>query len=44
MDNWSNGGLSKSIDVGKIKKYRLKILGRLLLSSHNAHRHRFLVD
>ncbi|RVW13602.1 hypothetical protein CK203_088780 [Vitis vinifera] len=29
---------------GKIKKYRLKILGRLLLSSHNAHRHRFLVD
>ncbi|KAL6333931.1 hypothetical protein AAG906_039345 [Vitis piasezkii] len=44
MDSWSNGGLSKSIDVGKINKYRLKILGRLLLSSHNAHRQRFLVD
>ncbi|KAL6314862.1 hypothetical protein AAG906_029078 [Vitis piasezkii] len=42
MDNWSNGGLSKSIDVAKIKKYRLKLLGRLLLSSHNAHRHRFM--
>ncbi|RVW54960.1 hypothetical protein CK203_096343 [Vitis vinifera] len=42
MDNWSNGGLSKSIDVVKIKKYRLKLLGRLLLSSHNAHRHRFM--
>ncbi|XP_034681056.1 sentrin-specific protease 5-like [Vitis riparia] len=44
MENWSNGGLSKSVDVGKINKYRLKILGRLLLSAHNAHRHRFLVD
>ncbi|KAL6325791.1 hypothetical protein AAG906_026620 [Vitis piasezkii] len=44
MDNWSNGGLSKSIDVGKTKKYRLKIMGRLLFSSHNAHRHRFMVD
>eukprot|EP00261_Vitis_vinifera_P030574 XP_019071817.1 PREDICTED: uncharacterized protein LOC109121574 [Vitis vinifera] len=44
MDSWSNGGLSKFIDVGKINKYRLKILGRLLLSSHNAHRQRFLVD
>ncbi|RVW58946.1 hypothetical protein CK203_107671 [Vitis vinifera] len=42
MDNWSNGGLSKSIDVAKMKKYRLKLLGRLLLSSHNAHRHRFM--
>ncbi|RVW84371.1 hypothetical protein CK203_040614 [Vitis vinifera] len=42
MDNWSNRGLSKSIDVAKIKKYRLKLLGRLLLSSHNAHRHRFM--
>ncbi|XP_034680735.1 uncharacterized protein LOC117910727 [Vitis riparia] len=42
MDNWSNGGLSKSIDVAKIKKYRLKLLGRLLLSSQNAHRHRFM--
>ncbi|RVX13477.1 hypothetical protein CK203_020942 [Vitis vinifera] len=40
MDNWSNGGLSKSIDVAKIKKYRLKLPGRLLLSSHNAHQHR----
>ncbi|RVW67992.1 hypothetical protein CK203_061876 [Vitis vinifera] len=44
MDNWSNGGLSKSIDVGKTKKYRLKIMGRLLLSSHNAHQHRFMAD
>ncbi|WJZ86182.1 hypothetical protein VitviT2T_005668 [Vitis vinifera] len=43
MDNWSNGGLSKSIDVAKMKKYRLKLLGRLLLSSHNVHRHRFMV-
>ncbi|KAL6315450.1 hypothetical protein AAG906_000742 [Vitis piasezkii] len=42
MDNWSNGGLSKSIDVAKMKKYRLKLLGRLLLSAHNAHRHRFM--
>ncbi|RVW38100.1 hypothetical protein CK203_095111 [Vitis vinifera] len=44
MDNWSNGGLSKSIDVGKTKKYRLKIMGKLLFSSHNAHRHQFMAD
>ncbi|RVW56470.1 hypothetical protein CK203_072517 [Vitis vinifera] len=39
MDYWSMRGLSKSIDVGKLKKYRLKIMGRLLFSTQNAHRH-----
>ncbi|WJZ97418.1 hypothetical protein VitviT2T_016023 [Vitis vinifera] len=33
MDYWSMGGFSKSIDVGKLKKYRLKIMGILLFST-----------
>ncbi|WKA02208.1 hypothetical protein VitviT2T_020423 [Vitis vinifera] len=28
MELWSMGGFSKSIDVGKLKHYRLKIMGR----------------
>ncbi|RVW24643.1 hypothetical protein CK203_096099 [Vitis vinifera] len=44
MDYWSMGGLSKSIDVGTLKKYRLKIMGRLLFSTHNAYQHQFMAE
>ncbi|RVW74414.1 hypothetical protein CK203_058181 [Vitis vinifera] len=39
-----NEGLSKSIDVGKLKKYRLKIMVRLLFSTQNAHQHQFMAE
>ncbi|KAL6329531.1 hypothetical protein AAG906_022080 [Vitis piasezkii] len=42
MDYWSMGGLSKSINV--LKKYRLKIMDKLLFSTHNAYRHQFMAE
>ncbi|RVX07411.1 hypothetical protein CK203_022624 [Vitis vinifera] len=40
MELWSMGGFSKSIDVGKLKHCRLKIMGSMLFSAQNAHRDR----
>ncbi|WJZ87677.1 hypothetical protein VitviT2T_007043 [Vitis vinifera] len=44
MELWSMGGFSKSIDVGKLKHYRLKIMGSMLFSAQNAHRDRVRRD
>ncbi|RVW67746.1 hypothetical protein CK203_065492 [Vitis vinifera] len=44
MELWSMGGFSKSIDVGKLKHYRLKIMGSMLFSAQNAHRDRVQRD
>ncbi|WJZ85832.1 hypothetical protein VitviT2T_005349 [Vitis vinifera] len=44
MELWSMGGFSKSIDVGKLKHYRLKIMGSMLFSAQNAHRDRVWRD
>ncbi|KAL6313824.1 hypothetical protein AAG906_010243 [Vitis piasezkii] len=41
MELWSMGGFSKSIDVGKLKHYRLKIMGSMCIYGHPRNRSRW---